>query len=103
MHRGCSRSGSRDFRLGVPRSRGVGGTRWCCLSHLVPRVTSVLVETETITYLGYAIEVADRDLTITAPDGEELVTNGRLEISGARKLIRRHRYQARHGRTNQEV
>lgn len=66
-------------------------------------MTSLLVDTETIVYLGYRIEVADHDLTVTAPDGEELVTNGRGSIAGARKVIRRHRYEKRHGRTNQEV
>lgn len=67
------------------------------------RVTTVLVDTETITYLGYTIELGPHDLTIYGPDWEELVTNARLELSGARRLIRRHRYEARHGHTNQEV
>jgi hypothetical protein len=65
--------------------------------------SGVFEGTETITYLGYSIEVGASDLTIFAPDGEELRENGRLTVSGARKLIRRHRYEQRHGRTNQEV
>lgn len=51
--------------------------------------------TETATYLGYTIELAEHDLTIFAPDGEELVENARITLSGARRFIRKHRAVAR--------
>jgi hypothetical protein len=41
-------------------------------------------------YLGYAIEISDRDLKILAPDGRKLYT-GPCELSSARRFIRGHR------------
>lgn len=65
--------------------------------------SGVFEGTETIRYLGYEIEVGATDVTITSPDGEELIANARIELSGARKFVRKHRLYVRHRHTNQEV